>query len=222
MPPTLTNNLWLYNAVARDLQSQGGLSGVITHPVVNQPSNCSGEYRGLVFNANSSFPNGVTLKLHNTTSRHLLNSALVRAFTKVIDYPPFCCYLEGGSVYYLWEQDDPHGTFEYLKSRPTVTNLVSLALLQLEQVGNPGCGYGTDHVCYALRPPIHETKKGRAGKRIIYPYFVCNQIMSPTFAALDRIANNDMVNVDPLDSRPWCPLGVLANSKLLPGQVEYP
>jgi hypothetical protein len=72
--------------------------------------------------------------------------------------------------------------------------------LTYEQAMSPkGCGVGTKNACFALT-------MGKEG-------FVCSMIAEPNLAEMAGITLGWRVNIDEKDSKAWCPLGVLDNSK---------
>ena len=73
-------------------------------------------------------------------------------------------------------------------------------LLTNEQVMNPkGCGAGTENACFALT-------SGPNG-------FECMRITKPDISGFVGISLGWRVNLDEVDGKAWCPLGVLNNSK---------
>ena len=70
------------------------------------------------------------------------------------------------------------------------------------QMGNPGCGFGTENACFALI----------AGPDGI----VCGLLANPSIAQMAGMRLGWRVNVDPTDDQAWCPLEVLDNSKVPP------
>ena len=70
------------------------------------------------------------------------------------------------------------------------------------QMGDPGCGRGTENACFALI-------MGPDG-------FVCGLLANPAIANMAGIRLGWRVNVDPTDEKAWCPLEVLDNSKVPP------
>lgn len=114
MPETITAHhgveKWTWANVMRDLQVQGGLEEVIIDPLSVDLAGCGGEYVGNRFFI--SWVKDILLML--TMREH--SEPLVKAFTKVIDYPPFCKYLDdNGFTVVEWAKNDANERFAQLE-----------------------------------------------------------------------------------------------------------
>ncbi len=124
MPETLTNNhgieKWTWANVMGDLRDQGGLDGVIIDPFSVDPAGCTGKYSGNHFSM--SWVKDVLLML----TMEEPSDALVDAFTKVVNYSPFCRYMDkNGLPTVEWAKNDADQRFAELE-RGSVYALVRI------------------------------------------------------------------------------------------------
>lgn len=124
MPETLTNNhgieKWTWANVMGDLRDQGGLDGVIIDPFSVCPAGCTGKYSGNHFSI--SWVKDVLLML----TMEEPSDTLVDAFTKVVNYSPFCRYMDkNGLPTVEWAKNDADQRFAELK-RGSVYALVRI------------------------------------------------------------------------------------------------
>jgi hypothetical protein len=103
MVETIIDGKWHWYSIATDLESQGGLPGVVVYPTSVGPHSCGGETReGVGFFITwvkdellmlSMFPESV---------------GLVEAFAKILEYRPFCKYINPNEIItYEWDSIDP-------------------------------------------------------------------------------------------------------------------
>lgn len=102
---------WHWYSVMEDLKVQGGLEGVIINPLTVDANGCGGETK-----------KGTRFFLTWMKNLFLLVSVsqeepeLIEAFAKVVEYRPFCRYLdEHGMLTFEWDKSDPNGHFANLQ-----------------------------------------------------------------------------------------------------------
>lgn len=104
---------WHWYNVMKDLQEQGGIAGVTIDPMSVSGYGCGGETMA-----------GTKFAITWVKDHFLLVSitqneqALIDAFAKVVEYPPFCRYVskESGMLTFEWDKDDPEGRFLHLQN----------------------------------------------------------------------------------------------------------
>lgn len=82
-----------------------------------------------------------------------------------------------------------------------MTNIPGL-LSEEQAFSSQGCGAGTENACFALT--MGSENPGQ---------MLCAMVANPGVASMAGIQLGWRVNVDPTDSKAWCPLGILNNSK---------
>lgn len=112
--------IWKWFNIMNDLETQGGLAGVIINPLSMSPHSCVGEL------GNNRF--GITWVYNKFL---LLSSAehsqpLVDAFSKVVGYQPFCRYFRDGVVTIEWDKVDPLSRLQELQQITEIHDLTSL------------------------------------------------------------------------------------------------
>lgn len=112
MAETITNGKWLWHSVMHDLKEQGGIEVVIS-PLSVTPHGCSGKTEKETMFYITWIPN--TFLLLSMTADE---PALVEAFSKTIEYTPFCKYnsKESGLLTYEWDKNNPDGRFSDLQT----------------------------------------------------------------------------------------------------------
>lgn len=120
MPETLTEHIpgdqpkWTWANVMADLRDQGHVDGVWINPLSISPdgTGCGGEYQGNRFFI--TWIKDAFLLL--TMQKH--SEELVRGFTKVVEYDPFCKYSEeNGLVTVEWDKVDPEKRYRELENQ---------------------------------------------------------------------------------------------------------
>ena len=103
---------WHWYNVMEDLKVQGGLDGVVINPLTVNAHGCGGETK-----------NGTRFYITWVHNDFLLISMsqeeqeLVDAFAKIVEYRPFCRYVnESGLLTFEWDKNDPKGRFLELQS----------------------------------------------------------------------------------------------------------
>jgi hypothetical protein len=108
---------WQWYQVMADLKEIGGLANVVINPLsVKRQGACGGTTeKGTVFYITWA---------HNTyllVTMSQNEKELIEAFSKVVEYKPFCQYLEDSKetlVTFEWDKIDPTGRFEELQKKP--------------------------------------------------------------------------------------------------------
>lgn len=121
MAETISNGKWLWYDIMHDLKQQGGIE-VTINPLSVNPSGCSGNTeKGTTFYI-TWVPNTFLL-----LSMTVDDPALAEAFSKVVEYSPFCKYIskQTGLLTYEWDKVDPVGRFSELQNEGEL-NLESL------------------------------------------------------------------------------------------------
>jgi hypothetical protein len=110
--------IWTWAAIMMDLKEQGGLEEVYVDPFSVQPHFCAGEYNRKVFTVSWSFKRllMVSMKVEEYAPE------LIEAFSKVVEYRPFCKYLEkaGGKIPMVtveWAKNDAEARFAELQEK---------------------------------------------------------------------------------------------------------
>ena len=102
---------WHWCNVMNDLEKQGGLAGVVIDPLSMDAHGCGGQTK-----------EGTTFYITWVPDTFLLVSTskeeqvLVEAFAKVVEYRPFCRYVnKKGLLTFEWDKKDPEGRFAELR-----------------------------------------------------------------------------------------------------------
>jgi len=102
---------WHWYNIMNDLEVQGGLDGVSIDPLSIGDHSCGGETKkGTKFHF--TWLHGKFLLVSMTQEEQ----ELVEAFAKVVEYRPFCRYLEKGFLTFEWDTTDPTGRFAELQN----------------------------------------------------------------------------------------------------------
>lgn len=104
---------WHWFDVAHDLKEQGGLPNVVVDPLTVTAYGCGGETKeGTKFYI--TWIHDVFLLLSVSQEQ----PALVEAFAKVVEYRPFCRYIdENGLLTFEWDKKDLEGRFTELQKQ---------------------------------------------------------------------------------------------------------
>ncbi len=111
---------WHWQNVMSDLREQGALKDVVIDPWSVEAYGCGGQLGDNFF---------FITWVHNQfllVSMERFSQPLVDAFTRVVEYQPFCRYERDGMVTVEWDKNDPHGRLEDLQRESTVTHLARL------------------------------------------------------------------------------------------------
>lgn len=104
---------WHWYNIMEDLKVQGGLEGVVIEPSTVSTFGCGGYTQ-----AGTRF--GITW-VHDRFMLLSLNQdepELVKAFSKVLEYQPFCKYVNTkGLLTYEWDRQDPVGRYKELEKK---------------------------------------------------------------------------------------------------------
>ena len=105
---------WQWYQVMEDLDKIGGLANVVIDPLsVRRDGSCAGKTEmGTFFVITWAY----NIYLLLTMSQN--EPQLIEAFSKVLEYKPFCQYLEDSEITLItfeWEKVDPIGRFEELQ-----------------------------------------------------------------------------------------------------------
>jgi len=112
---------WMWFNVANDLEKQGGLTEVLIDPLSVCASGCGGEHE------KNHFYITWIHDLFLLVTMQTFSQALVDAFSKVVEYRPFCRYTSKGNLETIeWDKKDPDSRFAELQNDSTVKNLVRL------------------------------------------------------------------------------------------------
>lgn len=124
MAETIRNGKgWLWADIMHDLKNQGGISEARIDPLSINPGQCKGTYKERDFFLTWSLDDYLLLSMtHNDD----LLLELVDAFSKVLEYNPFCKYQEGNIFTYEWDKNDPNGRFNELSEKRNLANLVRI------------------------------------------------------------------------------------------------
>ena len=109
------SQMWLWDDMMSDLERQGGLIGV----VIEEPFYEDGGYNG---SCNGQTKEGTMFYISWSFNWYLLVSmsreepALIEAFARVVEYRPFCRYInEDGLLTFEWNKQDPEECFAELQ-----------------------------------------------------------------------------------------------------------
>ena len=112
---------WMWFNVAHDLEKQGGLTEVFINPLSFHPHGCGGEHKG------NPFCLTWVHDLFLLVTMQTFSQEIVDAFSKVVEYQPFCRYTSKGDLETIeWDKLDPDSRFAELQNDPTIKNLVRL------------------------------------------------------------------------------------------------
>ena len=114
MAETIKEGKWHWFNVMKDLDQLGGLAGVVVDPLTMTDHGCGGQTKeGTKFYI-TWIPE--TFLLLSMTKDE---QALIDAFAKVVEYRPFCRYVEkdNGLLTVEWDKKDPDGRFVDLQSK---------------------------------------------------------------------------------------------------------
>ncbi len=114
---------WLWADIVHDLQTQGGLEGATINPLSVRPGQCGGTYQEGKFFLTWDPKHYLLLSMTNDDSRL---KDLVGAFSKVLEYSPFCKYRDGQIFTYEWDKVNPNGRFDELSRQPNIADLVRI------------------------------------------------------------------------------------------------
>ena len=106
---------WQWYQIMADLKEIGGLANVVINPLsVKRQGSCGG-----------TTEKGTVFYITWVLNRYLLvtmsqeEPQLIEAFSKVVEYKPFCQYLEDSEktlITFEWDKIDPSGRFLELQS----------------------------------------------------------------------------------------------------------
>ena len=115
------NGKWLWHAISNDLDKQGGLKGVIIDPTTVRPNKCKGTSGDVHFHISWLHDHFLLLTMSD------FSPELVNAFAKVLEYEPFCKYMESGVWTVEWDKIDPTERYdELLEIGGAISNLTQL------------------------------------------------------------------------------------------------
>lgn len=102
---------WHWFNIMTDLEKQGGLAGVIIDPLSVNTNGCGGQTK-----EGTKFYITWVPDMFLLISMSQEEQALVEAFAKVVEYPPFCRYInEHGLLTIEWDKTNPERRFAELQ-----------------------------------------------------------------------------------------------------------
>lgn len=102
---------WHWFNVMSDLENQGGLAGVVIDPLSMSAHGCGGQTKNCTKFYITWVPDTFLM-----LSMSQEEPALVEAFAKVVEYRPFCRYInEPGLLTIEWDRKDPESRFAVLQ-----------------------------------------------------------------------------------------------------------
>lgn len=113
---------WNWVDIIHDLKTQGEIEEVIINPLAVKPGSCEGTYKEKKFLLTWK-PNHYFLLSMAQDNDSL--QKLVGAFSKVIEYSPFCKYRDGEIFTYEWDRVNPDERYVEI-SKQDVTDLVKI------------------------------------------------------------------------------------------------
>jgi hypothetical protein len=122
MPETITQRFdgmaaWKWHDMIRDLEQQGGLENILIDPLSVGANSCMGEHNGNRFAV--SWEKDVLLMLTIVDD----SKDLIDAFARVVDYQPFCRYIQIAGEHELtvveWAKNDADERFAKLQKDRT-------------------------------------------------------------------------------------------------------
>lgn len=103
---------WHWYNIMRDLDYQGGLQGVMINPLSVHTNGCSG-----ITQKGTEFWITWVHKKFLLVSTSKEEQELIDAFAKVVEYKPFCRYLnQKGILTFEWDKEDPVARLEKIKT----------------------------------------------------------------------------------------------------------
>ncbi|MCL5019382.1 MAG: hypothetical protein M1426_02750 [Patescibacteria group bacterium] len=113
---------WHWDNVMRNLATQGGLKGVTIDPLSSNGFGFLGEYNGNRFAMTWT---GAFLLL---TLQVGFSQDLVDAFSKVMEYKPFCQYERDGQITIEWDKIDPQARISELQGKQHIGEVKDLTV----------------------------------------------------------------------------------------------
>ncbi len=111
---------WHWYSVMSDLKEQMGLDGVVIDPLSVREHGCGGQYEGNQFYITWVYNQFLLVTMQR------LSQPLVEAFSRVVEYQPFCRYDRDGMVTVEWDKNNPIGRLAVLQAERAITNLVTM------------------------------------------------------------------------------------------------
>jgi hypothetical protein len=109
----MASQKWHWFNVISDLERQEGLAGVIIDPFSVNAHGCGGHTK-----EGTRFYITWVPDMFLLVSMSQEEQALVEAFAKVVEYRPFCRYInEHGLLTIEWDKKDPEGRFAELQGK---------------------------------------------------------------------------------------------------------
>jgi len=111
---------WHWDNVMGDLEKQGGLQGVVIDPFSVGDHRCGGKTE-----KDTKFHITWVKDTFLLVSVSQEEQALIDAFTKIVEYKPFCRYvsIKSGLLTFEWDKKDPESRFDALKNDKNVKDL---------------------------------------------------------------------------------------------------
>lgn len=108
---------WTWTNIMDDLKEQGGLPGVTINPLTMNPNGCGGQTE-----QGTGFAITWIKDLFMLISLTKDEPELIEAFSKVLEYKPFCKYINCKNLLtYEWDKKDPEGRFLKLQKNNEIS-----------------------------------------------------------------------------------------------------
>jgi hypothetical protein len=122
MTESIEHGTWTWHAVMHDLEVQGEYPGVTVEPFSVSLNSCLGT-TPLGNRFATSWAKDSLLMISMKTDE----PELIEAFAKVVEYRPFCSYIDqNGMITYEWDKIDPDGRLLELQGSKVITDLKHL------------------------------------------------------------------------------------------------